>query len=678
MSNPYPNLLAPLDLGFVTLANRVLMGSMHTLLEDMPDGFGRMAAFFAERARGQAGLMVTGGFSPNQDGRLAEEASVFDRESQVSDHRLVTEAVHDAGGRILLQILHGGRYARHGEMVAPSPIRSRIMKFTPREMTGEDIERTIDDYARCAELARTAGYDGVEIMGSEGYLITQFLTPRTNQRGDDWGGELTNRLRFPLEIVRRTRQRVGEDFILMFRLSVLDLVEEGNVWEETVTIARALEQAGVTLFNTGIGWHEATIPTIAHMVPRGAWTWTARRLKASVSIPVIATNRINDPAQAERILAAGDADMVSLARPFLADPAFVRKAAENRADEINTCIACNQACLDVIFRDQLCSCMVNPRACRETDMPIVATTRAKRIAVVGGGPAGLACAATAAQRGHAVTLFEAADRLGGQFNLARVVPGKADYGETIRYFGRQLALHGVSVHLNRRAEANQLDRFDEVVIACGVTPRVPAIEGIDHPSVVSYADLLSDKVRVGPRVAIIGAGGIGLDVAEYLAHEHPGTPEQELEDPDIGGFLDAWGVDRQVAAPGGLVGKGNMATARTITLCQRGEGLPGRGVGITTVWVHRLALAKRGIEILSGVDYRLIDDAGLHLNVGDEARTLTVDNVVLCAGQEPARELHHELHSKGQRVHLIGGAKLADGLNAVRAIAEGTRLALAL
>jgi 2,4-dienoyl-CoA reductase (NADPH2) len=678
MPAPYPHLLAPLDLGFTTLRNRVLMGSMHTLLEDMPDGFRKSAAFFAERARADVALMVTGGFSPNDEGRLSDGSSVFNSADQVADHRLITDAVHAADGKILLQILHAGRYARHGALVAPSPLRASINKLTPREMTEADIERTLDDFARCAALAREAGYDGVEIMGSEGYLLTQFLVPRTNQRGDAWGGSLENRQRFALEVVRQTRRQVGSDFILMFRLSVLDLIPDGADWTEIVSTAKALEQAGVTLFNTGVGWHEARVPTIAHMVPRGAFTFAAARLRGELTVPLIASNRINNPAQAEALLASGAADMVSLARPFLADAQFVRKAREGRADEINTCIACNQACLDVIFRDQLCGCMVNPRACRETEPAPAPVTRPQRLAVVGGGPAGLAFALTAAERGHRVSVYEAAGRLGGQFNLASAIPGKGDYAETIRYFTRRLELLGVPVHLNHPVEASELVAAgcDAVILATGVRPRRPAIPGIEHPMVCDYVELLSGRRTAGQRVAIIGGGGIGLDVAEYLAHAEP---RQDPAQPDIDGFLAQWGVDRELRARGGVLPQpADARAARTLYLCQRSEGLPGRGVGMTTVWAHRLTLQRRGVEVLSGVEYTRIDNAGLHLSVQGELRLLAVDNVVVCAGQEPQQELVAALRAAGIATHLIGGAREAGELNAVRAIAEGTKLAAAL
>ena len=678
MHAQYPHLFAPLDLGFTTLRNRVLMGSMHTLLEDMPDGFRKSAAFFAERARADVALMVTGGFAPNDEGRLSEGSSVFDRTGQVADHRLITAAVHDADSKILLQILHGGRYSRHGALVAPSPLRAPINKLTPRAMSEADIERTLDDFARCAALAREAGYDGVEIMGSEGYLLTQFLVPRTNQRDDAWGGSLHNRQRFALEVVRRTRARVGADFILMYRLSVLDLIPDGADWAEIVATAQALQAAGVTLFNTGVGWHEARVPTIAHMVPRGAFTFAAARLRGELSVPLIASNRINNPAQAEALLARGAADMVSMARPFLADPQFVRKAREGRADEINTCIACNQACLDVIFRDQLCGCMVNPRACRETEPLPAPVTRPRRLAVIGGGPAGLAFATSAAERGHRVDLYEAGAALGGQFRLAKAIPGKGDYAETIRYFTRRLERLGVPVHLNHAVMAPELASagYDAVIVATGVRPRRPAIPGIDHPMVLDYVELLTGRRSAGQRVAIIGGGGIGLDVAEYLAHA---DPRQDPARPDIDGFLARWGVDRELRGRGGVLPQASdVPAARTLHLCQRSEGLPGRGVGMTTVWAHRLTLQQRGVEVLCGVEYTRIDDAGLHLLVQGQPRLLAVDNVVICAGQEPQQELASALRAAQIATHLIGGAREAGELNAVRAIAEGTQLAATL
>ncbi len=678
MSRPYPHLLAPLDLGFTTLKNRLLMGSMHTGLEEAPGGFERMAAFFAERAGGGAGLMVTGGIAPNAEGRLGLGAATLDDATHATDsHRLITGAVHDAGGKILMQILHGGRYSRHEDLVAPSAVRSPINPLTPRALTAAEIERTIEDFAACAELARDAGYDGVEIMGSEGYLLTQFVAPRTNKRDDEWGGSFANRSRFPVEIVRRTRERCGADFIIMYRLSVLDLVEGGNPWDETVALAKLVEQAGATLINSGIGWHEARIPTIAHMVPRGAFTWATARLMGEVAIPLIASNRINTPELAERILARGDADMVSLARPFLADPEFALKATQDRGDEINTCIACNQACLDQIFVGEICSCMVNPRACAETLLAIEPAARPKHIAVVGAGPGGLAYAAVAARRGHKITLYEAADRLGGQFNMAKVIPGKEDYAETIRYFGRMLELHDVDVRLGHRAGAGDLlaNGYDEVVLATGVTPRELDIPGIDHPMVLSYVDVLWHGAPVGSRVAIVGAGGIGFDMAEFLGHA--GGPA-DLDEPDVAGFLAEWGIDRDQRTPGGLDPRGGqMLSPREVFLLQRKTSKHGRSLGKTTGWVHRMVLMRKNVTMIAGVEYRKVDDRGLHITVDGEPRLLEVDNVVVCAGQEPLRDLYDGIKAAGLPVHLVGGADEAVELDAKRAIAQATKLAAA-
>ncbi len=675
--SPYPHLLAPLDLGFTTLENRVLMGSMHTGLEEAEGGFERLAAFYAERAKGGVGLMVTGGIAPNAEGRLGLDGRTLTGGGEdEGDHTLITKAAHEGGGKILMQVLHGGRYCRHEELVAPSAVRSPINPLTPRALTAAEIERTIEDYVACADLARQAGYDGVEIMGSEGYLIAQFVTPRTNHRDDDWGGGFENRARFPVEIVRRTRQRVGGDFIIMYRISLLDLVEGGTPWDETVRLAKAVEAAGATLLNTGVGWHEARIPTIAHMVPRGAFTWTTRRLKGEVGVPLIASNRINDPAGADEILARGDADMVSLARPFLADPEFVNKAAAGRADEINTCIGCNQACLDAIFAGRICSCLVNPRACRESEFDLGPADTPRRIAVVGAGPAGLAYATYAARRGHKIVLFEAADRIGGQFNMAKVVPGKEDYAETIRYYGRQLELHQVEVRLETKADAKTLigEGFDQVVLASGVTPRIPDLEGIDHPKVLSYVDVLWDRKPVGQRVAIMGAGGIGFDVAEYVSHENGGVPVNL----DIDRFMTEWGIERDYAHSGGLdPAGGEMHSPRQVWLMQRKTTKHGRTLGKTTGWVHRLTLQRKNVAFLGGVTYRKIDDAGLHYSAEGEDKVLDVDTVIVCAGQESLRDLEGELAAAGVTVHLIGGASEAGELDAERAIEEAARLAAA-
>ena len=677
MPSSFAHLLEPLDLGFTTLANRVLMGSMHTGLEEADGGFERMAAFYAARARGGVGLMVSGGIAPNMEGRLGPIGRTLTSPDELPDHRLITDAVHAEGGKILLQILHGGRYSRHPELVAPSPVRSPIMPVGPREMTPEEITRTVEDYAACAALAREAGYDGVEVMGSEGYLITQFVAPRSNQREDEWGGSFENRSRFPLEILRRTRERCDTDFIVMYRLSMLDLVEGGNPWSETVALAKAVERAGVDIINSGIGWHEARVPTIAHMVPRGAFAWVTRRLMGQVTVPLVTSNRINTPEQGDQIIARGDADMVSLARPFLADPDFVAKAREGRADEINTCIGCNQACLDQIFMGEICSCLVNPRACHETVLKVRPAERPKRLAVVGAGPGGLAFASVAAERGHRVTLFEASGHIGGQFKMAQAVPGKEDYAETIRYYRRQLELHQAELRLNCRASAAELiaEGFDEVVLATGVTPRRPDIEGIDHAKVLSYVDVLLHKRPVGRRVAIMGAGGIGFDVAEFLSHE---GGAEDPEHPDIGRFLEAWGIDPEYTVPGGLkAGGGEMHSPRELYLLQRKTSKHGRGLGKTTGWVHRLVLQKKNVVMIGGVTYRRIDDRGLHITVADQERVLEVDNVVVCAGQEPLRDLYDALVEAGVPTHIIGGAAEAVELDAQRAIAEAWKLALA-
>ncbi len=668
----YPHLLAPLDLGFVTLPNRVLMGSMHVGLEEAEDGFARMAAFYAERARGGVGLIVTGGIAPNAEGRPWQMGAALTTAQEADQHRVVTEAVHAEGGRICMQILHFGRYAYHPELVGPSPLKAPISPFEPHEMTPEQIEQTIEDFARCAALAQQAGYDGVEIMGSEGYLINEFIAARTNHRTDEWGGSYANRTRFPLEIVRRVRERVGERFIIIFRLSMLDLVEGGSTLPEVVELAQALETAGVTILNTGIGWHEARIPTIATSVPRAAFTWVTEQLKGKVGIPLVTSNRINTPEVAEQVLAAGQADMVSMARPFLADADFVAKAAAGRADRINTCIACNQACLDHTFQLQLTSCLVNPRACHETVLTVDPTDSPRRIAVVGAGPGGLACAVTAAQRGHDVTLFEADDRIGGQFNYAVQIPGKEEFAETLRYFSNALADAGVSVKLGVRVGAGDLAGFDEVILATGVTPRVPELPGIDHPKVVTYLQVLRDHVPVGQKVAIMGAGGIGFDVAEYLTQNGPSAA---LE-PDL--FYAGWGIDRTHAARGGVVPADHRPPAREVTLLQRKDTKMGAGLGKTTGWIHRTELKNRGVRMVPGVGYDRIDDDGLHLSVNGQAIVLDVDTVVLCTGQQPQRELLEGVRALGVAVQVIGGADVAAELDAKRAIKQGTEVAAAL
>ena len=674
-------MLAPLDLGFVTLPNRVLMGSMHTGLEEAPHGFEKMAAFYAARARGGVALMVTGGIAPNLAGRLEPRASQLSSPRQLARHRLITDAVHAAGGRIALQILHAGRYAYHPLSVAPSAVRSPITPFKPRALTRWGIARTIAAYVRCARLAREAGYDGVEIMGSEGYLINQFIVPHTNRRDDEWGGAFANRIRFALEIVRRTREAVGRDFIIIYRLSMLDLVEGGSTWNEVVELAKGVEAAGATLINTGIGWHEARIPTIATMVPRGAFTWVTRKLKGAVTVPLITTNRINDPAVADAILARGDADMVSMARPFLADPDFVAKAARGRADDINTCIACNQACLDHIFERRVASCLVNPYACRETELAMTASGEPKRVAVVGAGPAGLASAVTLAERGHAVTLFEAANEVGGQFNLARRIPGKEEFAETLRYYRARLASLGVVQRLGHAAVAGDLAEFNHVVVATGVRPRVPGIAGIDHAKSVGYAEVVEGRVSVGPRVAIVGAGGIGFDVAELLSADRPldgHASSGAADDAAIDAFRAEWGIDARYAERGGLGAAHDPAPARMLWLLQRKTTKVGEGLAKTTGWIRRTLLRKRGVQMIAGVEYERIDDAGLHIRVDGVPRVLEVDNVVICAGQEPNRELSFELTLRRIPHTLVGGADVALELDAKRAIDQATRVALAL
>jgi 2,4-dienoyl-CoA reductase (NADPH2) len=671
----YPHLLQPLDLGFTTLKNRVIMGSMHTGLEDRFYNYGKLAAFYRERAAGGVGLIVTGGISPNRQGWLLPMGGTLNFLGDVPNHRRVTRAVHEEGGKILLQILHAGRYGYQPFVVSASSKKSPISPFKPRALSERGIESTIRAYARCAKLAKQAGYDGVEVMGSEGYLLNQFLCARVNKRTDGWGGPIENRMRLALEVVRRIRQAVGPEFIIMYRHSVLDLVEGGNTWDEVVTVARALEQAGVTILNTGYGWHEARVPTIVTSVPRAAFASVAGRLREEVGIPVVASNRINMPHEANALIARGDADMVSMARPFLADAAFVAKAASGRVDEINTCIGCNQACLDHTFANKRASCLVNPRACHETELVYARTTRPRRIAVVGAGPAGLSAATVAAERGHAVTLFDASSSIGGQFKVAMQVPGKEEFAETIRYFGRKLETTGVDVRLNRRVTREELlaGGFDEVIVATGVRMRKPAIPGIDHPKVLSYLDVLRDKAQVGRRVAIIGAGGIGFDTGEFLLHD----PSHPLPQP-VATWTGEWGVDLKVGTPGGLVQPVPAHPYRQLWLLQRKTTRPGAGLGKTSGWVHRAALQRGGVTMLAGVQYDRIDDAGLHITVGGEQKLLEVDNVVICAGQESLDELTAPGAGGGPAFHKIGGAVLASELDAKRAIREGAELAARL
>jgi len=646
------------------------MGSMHTGLEEAANGHKRMAAYFGERAKGGVGLIVTGGIGPNTEGSTHPNTKNLVSDEDVANHRQITDAVHQYDGKICMQILHTGRYAYSPDQIAPSAIKSPINPFTPKAINEEEIYKQIDDFVFTSLQAQKAGYDGVEIMGSEGYFLNQFIAARTNQRDDDWGGSYANRIRLPVEVVRRVREAAGEDFIIIFRLSMLDLVVGGSTSDEVVELGKAIEKAGATIINTGIGWHEAQIPTIATKVPRAAFTWVTAHFRKELTVPVITSNRINTPEVAEEVLARGDADMVSMARPFLADPDFVLKAQENRADEINTCIGCNQACLDHVFAGQMTSCLVNPRACHETEFQIEPATQLKKIAVVGAGPAGLSAATTAASRGHQVTLFDSADEIGGQFNIAKQIPGKEEFFETLRYYRRQIELTGVDLKLNQRVNAEQLNSggFDEVIIATGISPRTPDIEGIDHPKVMNYVDVIADKKPVGKKVAIIGAGGIGFDTAEYLTHSGESTSQ------NIPAFMKEWGIDMSFGSRSGIEGVKAQPepSPREVYLLQRKASKVGSGLGKTTGWIHRAGLTMKGVRMMPGCDYNRIDDQGLHITVGDETKILPVDNVIICAGQDPLRELAEGLKMP---CHLIGGADVASELDAKRAINQGTRLA---
>ena len=671
----YPHLLQPLDLGFTTLKNRVLMGSMHIGLEEAPQGYERMAAFYAERAKGGVSLIVTGGVSPNDDGVVFAHGTKLDTVEEAEKHKVITQAVHEAGGKIAMQILHTGRYSYQANNVAPSAIQAPINPIKPKALSSAEVQQTIDDFANCAKLAQYAGYDGVEIMGSEGYLINEFIAARTNHRDDEWGGSYENRIRFPIEIVKRTRATVGENFIIIYRLSMLDLVEGGSSLEEVIQLTKEIEKAGATIINTGIGWHEARIPTIATKVPRAAFTWVTEKLKGSVSIPLITSNRINTPEMAEHVLASGHADMISMARPMLADADFVLKASEGRSDEINTCIGCNQACLDHIFSMKIATCLVNPRACYETELIFKETNAVKNIAVIGAGPAGLSFATYAASRGHKVKVFDSNNQIGGQFNIAKTIPGKEEFYETLRYFKRQIELQpNIELVLNHTVTYEELSQanYDEIVVATGVTPRQLQFEGIDHPKVLSYIQVLKERVPVGKRVAIIGAGGIGFDTAEYLSHEG----ESGSLNPQK--FYDEWGIDTTYAHVGGLKQPELEKSEREIYLLQRKTAAVGAGLGKTTGWIHRTGLKHRDVKMIAGASYDKVDDQGLHITVDGQTTVLDVDNVVICAGQESYTAMFDQLKADGKNVHLIGGAKEAGELDAKRAIRQGAELAAVL
>ncbi|MCH1518381.1 MAG: NADPH-dependent 2,4-dienoyl-CoA reductase, partial [Flavobacteriaceae bacterium] len=674
MKTAYSKLLEPLDLGFTTLKNRVLMGSMHTMLEDIDGGIPRLAAFYAERAKGQVGLIVTGGVAPSKQGLAIPVGHPLDNETEAEKHKEVTKAVHDEGGKICMQILHVGRYGYTPENVSASNTKAPISPFPARELTGEEVEQTIQDYVHCAKMAQYANYDGVEVMGSEGYLINQFIAKKTNLRTDEWGGAYENRIKFPLEIIRRTREAVGENFIIIYRLSMLDLVEGGSTWEEVVHLAKAIEAAGATIINTGIGWHESRVPTIGTVVPKAGFAWVTKKMMGEVTIPLITTNRINMPDVAEQVLQDGCADMVSMARPFLADPELVLKSIEGRPEEINTCIACNQACLDHTFTMQVSSCIVNPRACHETILVHNPTQHKKKIAVVGAGPAGLEAATVAAKRGHSVVLFEEKDEIGGQFNMAKVIPGKEEYGQTIRYYDSMLKKYGVELRLSTRAEEAALinEGFDEIILATGVTPRTVQIDGIDHPKVMNYVDVLYKNKAVGNKVAIIGSGGIGFDMAEYLAHDMA----HESVSLNTENYMKEWGVDMTYAKGGALAESPlPLASPREIYLLKRSKGKHGKNLGKTTGWIHRSSLAMKDVKMLSDVSYTKVDDRGLHITKGETQEILDVDHVIVCAGQESLKELEAGLIAANQKVHLIGGANIAAQLDAKMAIKEASELA---
>jgi 2,4-dienoyl-CoA reductase (NADPH2) len=672
----YKHIFQPLDLGFTTLKNRILMGSMHTGLEEEKNGLEKIAKYYGERAKGGVGLIVTGGISPNRQGWTAPFSARMTTEKHAKDHQIITDEVHKHGGKICMQILHAGRYGYHPFSVAPSNIKSPITPFKPFKLTESGIKRTIKDFVNCAKLSKRAGYDGIEIMGSEGYLINQFVAERTNKRMDKWGGVYENRMRLPIELVRQTREAVGEEYIIIFRLSMLDLVDNGSSWEEVVQLAKEIEKAGATIINTGIGWHEARIPTIATSVPRAAFTWVTKKMKSEVSIPLVTTNRINMPETAEKVLAEGDADIISMARPFLADPEWVNKAEADKEDEINTCIGCNQACLDHVFEQKVASCLVNPRACHETELNYNQTENTKNIAVVGAGPAGLAAATIAAQRGHVVTLFDADSEIGGQFNIAKQIPGKEEFYETIRYFKRQLEIHNVTVKLNTKVSSNDLskDDFDEVILATGIKPRMPKIEGIENKKVLNYIDVLKHKKPVGKRVAVIGAGGIGFDVSEYLAHKGESTSL------NIDAWLKEWGIDKSLNSRSGIEGiKAEVEPSpREIFMFKRSKGKFGGKLGKTTGWIHRSTLKKKNVQFINRVEYTKIDDIGLYYVQNDEQKMLEVDTIVICAGQTPFKELLDPLINQSVKVHVIGGADFASELDAKRAINQGARLAASL